>query len=354
MVELSSVNASFEALFNGFTQLQMPLRVNLSAWITHVPFAFWLTEATKPKLLVELGAHNGVSFCAFCQQVNKSDITTQCYAVDTWEGDAQAGYYDQFVYEDLSRHVHEHYASFAHLVRSTFDEALPLFKDGSIDVLHIDGYHTYEAMTHDFEAWLPKMSPCGVILMHDINARLVGYGGLRAWDEISERFPSFAFKHGYGLGIVVVGNTPPEKLRLFIEHGRDPGFLEKTQQYFSLLGAMQQRTQDLFLDLEKERHTSCDLRERMDEAARMAQEERNRTHEQTVQKWDQLQKQTRQEIEHYETLLHRYADSFCWKLTWPLRAVANLCLRLCGKPALTEPPTQPPTPVTGEADNERW
>ena len=347
MIEPRSVNAPFESVFTDFAQLEIPRRVNLSAWITHVPFAFWLMEAAAPKLLVELGAHNGVSFCAFCQQVKKSDLATQCYAVDTWEGDAQAGYYNQSVHEDLSRHVHEHYAPFAHLVRSTFDEALPLFKDGSIDVLHIDGYHSYEAMLHDFEAWRPKMSARGVILMHDINARMVGYGGLRAWDDISGRFPSFSFPHGYGLGVVLVGDAPPEKLRLLVELGRDTLFLEKTQRYFSLLGAAQQRVQDLFLDLEKERQASCGLREQMEEAARLAQEERNRTHEKTVQEW-------KQERGRYEALLRSYADSRSWKWTKPLRSVAALCHRLSGKPVQSEPPARLPAaaPASHEAGHE--
>ena len=51
-----------------------------------------------------------------------------------------------------------HYASFSHLIRSTFDEALANFGAGSIDLLHIDGRHFYDDVRHDFESWQPKLS----------------------------------------------------------------------------------------------------------------------------------------------------------------------------------------------------
>ena len=72
-----------------------------------------------------------------------------------WEGDSQAG---AVTPEDLAKIKGHHdplYGSFSEMVRSTFDGGLNYFADGSVDLLHIDGFHSYEAVRHDFEMWLP-------------------------------------------------------------------------------------------------------------------------------------------------------------------------------------------------------
>lgn len=130
-----------------------PSRLDVvSAWYGHVPFGHWLVCNTKPRLLVELGTHSGVSYAAFCEAVLRMRLPTICFAVDTWKGDEHAGLYGEEVYEDLVRFNSARYAAFSKLMRTTFDEAASCFADNSIDILHIDGFHSYEAAKHDFES----------------------------------------------------------------------------------------------------------------------------------------------------------------------------------------------------------
>lgn len=180
------------------------------AWQGHVSFAHWLVQAARPRVIVELGTYMGVSFAAFCQSVQRGNIPAHCYAVDTWQGDAHAGLYEDDVFIDLNAFMTEtNYASFGTLLRSLFDDALPRFEDGSIDLLHIDGLHTYEAAQHDFLTWLPKMSGRGIILFHDIAARIADFGVWKLWAELIRGYPHFTFHHSSGLGVLAVGQSIP-------------------------------------------------------------------------------------------------------------------------------------------------
>ena len=183
-----------------------------SVWHGHVTFAHWIMAACQPRRVVELGTHYGVSFLAFCNAAQRLDIEVQCVAIDTWAGDEHTGAYSEQIYADLSRFVSARFPGFARLMRDYFDLALHKFAEGSIDLLHIDGLHTYEAVSHDLEAWLPKMSPNGVILFHDIAVRDRDFGVWRLWQEITPRFPNFRFEHSAGLGVLAVGSNVPQAL----------------------------------------------------------------------------------------------------------------------------------------------
>lgn len=182
----------------------------INSWHGHMPFAAWITEKLRPNVFVELGTHNGDSYCSFCENVKTLQLPTKCFAVDTWQGDEHAGFYGDDVYNKLKSHHDPKYSEFSTLIRATFDQALGQFADASIDLLHIDGLHTYEAVKHDFETWLPKMTDRGVILFHDIDVKEHGFAVYQLWDELCAKYPHFSFYHSYGLGVLLVGKNVPE------------------------------------------------------------------------------------------------------------------------------------------------
>ena len=176
---------------------------NRGAWSGHLQFAADLVAALKPSLLVELGTHYGESYFGMCQSVQESAVSCACYAVDTWQGDPHAGFYDESVFDEVNKYNAETYSSFSKLLRTTFDDALANFGNETIDLLHIDGLHTYEAVRHDFDNWFPKVRPGGVVLFHDTAARHEDFQVWKLWEELATAFPHFEFTHSWGLGVLV-------------------------------------------------------------------------------------------------------------------------------------------------------
>lgn len=220
------------ALFNP-ASIQFP-----PAWLGHIPFAAWLVQQLRPQVFVELGTHSGNSYFAFCQAAATNSLNTRCYAVDTWQGDEHAGSYTEQTFRYVYQHNQAHYAEFSTLLRTTFDAALDHFPDSSIDLLHIDGLHTYTAVKHDFEAWLPKLSKQAFVLLHDTAVNDKSFGVQKFWQELKDRYSkNFEFYHSNGLGILYLNNGGEESQPLwfsFLEQNA-----EKMQSYFTTLGQYQ-------------------------------------------------------------------------------------------------------------------
>jgi hypothetical protein len=183
-----------------------------SDWFGHVPFAHWLVGVTRPRIFVEIGTNAGVSYAAFCQAVVAEGLATRCYAVDTWKDDQRAGSDLDEVFADLAAYHDSRFAGLSQMLRCASEEACGMFRDCSIDLLHIDEGKTCEAVKRNFERWLPKLSERGVVLFNGISERSADCGVQRLWEVISRNRPSFEFAHGNGLGVLCVGTEVPDEL----------------------------------------------------------------------------------------------------------------------------------------------
>lgn len=152
--------------------------------------------------MVELGTYWGTSFFAFCQAVKDFNLPAECIAIDTWKGDKHTGDYDPEAYDTFCR-IRKKVFSQIHIrdLKMAFEAALPQVEDGSVDLLHIDGCHEYDAVKKDFESWLPKVKQNGIVLFHDV-AQSVEYGSAKYWQEVSVDYPHITFQHSWGLGIL--------------------------------------------------------------------------------------------------------------------------------------------------------
>jgi hypothetical protein len=175
-------------------------------------------EALRPSTLVELGTHLGFSFFAFAEFADRLGLDTRMFALDSWEGDDHAGFYDESVYRSVLEIAERDFPHRAELVRGYFSASAPRFADDSVDLLHIDGRHGYEDVKEDFETYLPKVSSRGVVLFHDCYEFREGFGVFRFWEEIAGRWPSFRFHHGHGLGVLAVGDETPASVLAFLDY----------------------------------------------------------------------------------------------------------------------------------------
>ena len=97
-----------------------------------------------------------------------------------------------------------------------FNEALQHFQDDSVDLLHIDGLHTYEAVKEDFTNWYPKVKPGGIVLFHDVMAKIKDFGAWRFFEELEQEHDEiFKFNHGFGLGVLRKPGGEPSDEPLF-------------------------------------------------------------------------------------------------------------------------------------------
>ena len=156
-----------------------------------------LDNQIKPAIAVELGTHYGVSFFAFCEAAEAFAPECFVYAVDCWEGDDHSGKYGNEVLKK-SNHLLKTIKELR-LIKSKFEDAVPFGR--TIDLLHIDGLHTYEAVKKDYETWSGKLRKRNCFI-HDINAEK-DFGAWKYWQEFKQtkQMMTSEVLNGHGLGI---------------------------------------------------------------------------------------------------------------------------------------------------------
>jgi hypothetical protein len=181
----------------------LPTKLVPSTWNGHIPFLFVLFKLIQPQTYVELGVHTGGSFIAACTAARAFGLLTNVTGIDTWKGDPHAGFFDDGdkIYRELKNYTDGMFEN-AKLMRASFAEARRSFKNDSIDILHIDGYHTFEAVYDDFSTWFPTLKSTGIILFHDICVYERNFGVHRLWAELRSKFETVEFRHSFGLGIL--------------------------------------------------------------------------------------------------------------------------------------------------------
>lgn len=297
-----------------------------SAWVQHGPIMLALMALLRPRRYAELGSHCGFSFFAACQGAAEAGTNTECVAIDTWQGDHQAGNYSEEVYENFLKDLRRDHSGPHFHIRAYFDDASACFEEGSLDLLLIDGLHTLKAVSRDFENWLPKMSSRGVILFHDTTVYDHDFGVWQFWDRVSAEYPSFNFLHGHGLGMIYVGASEPALAEFLHRLAKDA---ERTLMVRSLLrgvGSLSAATSDLrrLLDarvreIESVRTEIMGVQPEA-EGAQLTAIQNARAEAEMARAEAEM---ARAEAEMARAEVAAIRQSSSWRITWPMRAIAR-------------------------------
>lgn len=168
----------------------IPLQSILSAWKGHEDFAFWLVETVNPTTTVELGVDYGFSLFALAIPERG-----HVYGIDLF-GDHQKNHTgDLTTKPHVEKFIHEYNFTNITLIQDDFASAASKWTM-PIDILHIDGTHTHQAISEDWANWSGFVQDHGMIIMHDVIhiTELTTFYNEITWHKAY-------FEHSHGLGI---------------------------------------------------------------------------------------------------------------------------------------------------------
>lgn len=141
-------------------------------------------ERAKPKVSVEIGVFGGRSLVAMALAIRHYKQQGICMGIDPWEVDASLeamhvetdrqwwskAFDYQKIYDNCLNAIRAHNLQrICGVVRMRSEDAVSMFGNGQIDLLHIDGNHSEEVSMRDAALYMPKVRPGGVIIVDDIN-----------------------------------------------------------------------------------------------------------------------------------------------------------------------------------------
>jgi hypothetical protein len=141
-------------------------------------------------------AEIGVAEGFFSRDIIMTCVSSLHYCIDNWETLPQTGDggFDQEWHTNNYNSAVERmkpYGERVKILRGLSWRMAQHVPNNSLDLLYIDGDHSFEGVKKDLEAWYPKVKPGGVIAGHDfINP---AYGVSQAVGEFTNRIAARVF-----------------------------------------------------------------------------------------------------------------------------------------------------------------
>ena len=165
----------------------------VSAWTGHRQFAEWLVKNTNSETIVELGVDYGFSTFVFANALKNT--TGKIYGIDLFMGDPHTG--TRNTYDFVMKNIKDHDVTNIEIIKGDFTSISKIWNK-PIDILHIDGFHTYDAVKNDFTNWSSYVKDDGIIIFHD--TAIPHFGINDFFRELNGGYKLY-FIHSAGLGI---------------------------------------------------------------------------------------------------------------------------------------------------------
>ncbi|MEQ9039225.1 MAG: glycosyltransferase family 2 protein [Silicimonas sp.] len=204
----------------------------------HILFLFSLADIARPRRIVEIGTLRGASFLALCQAARQCGLSTEAVAISSWAVAPEDAATYRNAFETFS-FLASKYSDFAGILRTHHEDAATRFAEGSIDLLHLDGFCEEAPLRRALGIWIPKLSSQGLLLVHDTNAHGGDYGVWRVWEELATRYPALEFPHSGGLGLACIGkDTSADLATLCALVEKDRSLRTMVRHHFERMGRM--------------------------------------------------------------------------------------------------------------------
>jgi predicted O-methyltransferase YrrM len=197
-----AVTAAFTILDGSQTISPIQVRSEITEFVA-------LVHARKPRRVLEIGTHRGGTLYLLAW-ASEADARILSVDVQTYEP-RRRRLYRSFARSRQVVHVLE---ADSHLA-STRETVTQFFEAELLDVLFIDGDHSYEGVKRDYELYAPLVRPDGIVAFHDIvEGPPENVGGVpEFWREIRDSLDGVDelveswTQGGYGIGL---GRVPPQ------------------------------------------------------------------------------------------------------------------------------------------------
>jgi hypothetical protein len=165
---------------------------------------------TRADLAVELakrgmnkGAEIGVERGEYSEVLCKANPRLDLVCVDAWQ--AYKGYRDHVgqdkldgFYQSTIKRLAPYRCMF---LRAFSVDAAAMIQDGSLDFVYIDSNHSFDSVTADLNAWVPKVRRFGIVAGHDFGRSSVG--------QVKQAVEHWTSEHGIAPWYVLKGDRSP-------------------------------------------------------------------------------------------------------------------------------------------------